>query len=79
MREVRLWEFSPVTWGANRDAKVMSVHSLRGPFTDRGMQHLRGLDGLFGLDIDDSRLGITPAGLEPLLGFCNWCLRTLVV
>lgn len=30
VREVRLWEFSPVTWGANRDAKVMSVHSLRG-------------------------------------------------
>ena len=41
--------------------------SLRGSFTDRGMQHLRGLDGLFSLDIDDSRLGITAAGLEPLV------------
>jgi hypothetical protein len=41
--------------------------SLRGPFTDRGMQHLRGLDGLFSLDIDDSQLAITAAGLEPLL------------
>jgi hypothetical protein len=40
---------------------------LRGTFTDRGMQHLRGLDGLFSLDIDDARLGITAAGLEPLV------------
>ena len=41
--------------------------SLRGTFTDRGMRHLRGLDGLFSLDIDDSRLGITAAALEPLV------------
>jgi hypothetical protein len=47
--------------------KILPNHlSLRGPFTDMGMQHLRGLDGLFSLDIDDSRLGITAAGLEPL-------------
>ena len=31
------------------------------------MRHLRGLDGLFGLDLDDSRLAITAAGLEPLV------------
>ena len=37
--------------------KVLPNHlSLRGSFTDRGMRHLRGLDGLFSLDIDDSRL-----------------------
>ena len=41
--------------------------SLRGTFTDRGMRHLRGLDGLFSLDIGDSRLGITAAALEPLV------------
>ena len=41
--------------------------SLRGPFTDRGMQHLRGLDGLFGLNVDSSELQITAAALEPLL------------
>jgi hypothetical protein len=41
--------------------------SLRGPFTDQGLQHLRGLDGLFSLDIDDSRLAITAAGLDPLV------------
>jgi hypothetical protein len=31
------------------------------------MQHLLGLDGLFSLDIDDSRLSITAAGLQPLI------------
>lgn len=41
--------------------------ALRGAFTDAGMQHLRGLDGLFSLDIDDSGLALTPAALEPLL------------
>ena len=41
--------------------------SLRGSFTDRGMQHLRGLEGLFGLDIDERDLGITAAGLGPLV------------
>jgi hypothetical protein len=41
--------------------------SLRGAFSDRGMQHMRGLDGLFGLNLDDSHLGITAAALEPLV------------
>jgi hypothetical protein len=41
--------------------------SLRGSFTDCGMRHLRGLDGLFSLDIDDRHLAITAAGLEPLV------------
>jgi hypothetical protein len=50
--------------------------TLRGTFTDAGMQHLRGLDGLFGLDIGDSRLAITAAAMEPLtalphLGFLS--------
>jgi hypothetical protein len=40
---------------------------LRGSFGDRGLRHLRGLDGLFSLDIDDRRLGIPAAGLEPLI------------
>jgi len=41
--------------------------TLRGTFTDRGMQHLRGLDGLFGLNVDDRGLTITAAALEPLV------------
>jgi hypothetical protein len=45
--------------------------SLRGTFTDTGMRHLRGLDGLFGLDIDDRHLAITAAGLEPLISLAH--------
>jgi hypothetical protein len=42
--------------------------SLRGPFTDRGMTQLEGLCGLFALNLDASELGITAAGLAPLVG-----------
>jgi hypothetical protein len=41
--------------------------SLRGTFGDRGMRRLRGLDGLFGLNLDDSQLGISAKALEPLV------------
>jgi hypothetical protein len=44
---------------------------LRGSFTDSGMQHLRGLDGLFALNLDSSELGITAAGLAPLVSLPN--------
>jgi len=44
---------------------------LRGPFTDHGMQHLRGLDGLFALNLDDSGLNLTAAGLAPLVSLPN--------
>ena len=40
--------------------------TLRGTFTDRGVASMVGLDGLFGLNMDDSALAVTPAGLEPL-------------
>ncbi|MGQ0735954.1 MAG: hypothetical protein ACT4QD_20145 [Acidobacteriota bacterium] len=45
--------------------------SLRGRFTDRGMQQMQGLDGLFGLNVDDGRLLITAAALEPLVSLPN--------
>ncbi len=45
--------------------------SLRGPFTDRGMQGLHGLDGLFALDLDARELGITAAALRPLVSLPN--------
>lgn len=52
--------------------KALPNHlSLRGSFTDRGMRHLQGLEGLFSLDIDDSRLGITALGLEPLVSLSH--------
>ena len=45
--------------------------ALRGSFTDRGMQHMRGLDGLFGLNLDDGSLAITAAAMEPLVSLPN--------
>jgi hypothetical protein len=39
---------------------------LRGQITNAGLGHLVGLDGLFALNLDDSRLAITAAGLKPL-------------
>ena len=39
---------------------------LRGPFTDRGLAQLRGLDGLFALNVADVRLAITAACLDTL-------------
>jgi hypothetical protein len=45
--------------------------SLRGTFTDRGLASLSGLDGLFALNLDDSRLAITAPGLAPLATLPN--------
>ncbi len=36
---------------------------LRGAITDRGLQHLAGLDGLFALNLDDAALPITAVGI----------------
>jgi hypothetical protein len=44
---------------------------LRGSFTDAGMQSLRGLDGLFALNVDASELRITAAALVPLITLPN--------
>ena len=52
--------------------RAMPNHlTLRGPFSDRGMQQLRGLDGLFGLNLDDSQLRLTAAALPPLVELPN--------
>jgi len=51
---------------AGTDTKPNQL-SLRGVFSDRGMRHLRGLDGLFALDVDDSKLSLTAAAMEPLV------------
>ena len=45
--------------------------SLRGRFTDAGIEQLRGLDGLFGLNLDDANLAITAASMEPLVSLPN--------
>ncbi len=41
--------------------------SLRGTFTDRGLAHLQGLDGLFALNVDARELAITAAGMAALV------------
>jgi hypothetical protein len=44
---------------------------LRGSFTDRGMEHMRGLDGLFGLNLDDGNLALTATAMAPLVSLPN--------
>jgi len=39
---------------------------LRGSLTGRGIANLAGLNGLFALNLDDSRLNFSPADLQPL-------------
>jgi hypothetical protein len=59
--------------GGEPKMALLSYHSapnhltLRGSFTDRGMEQMRGLDGLFGLNIDDRNLAITAVALAPLV------------
>ncbi|HEY4303743.1 MAG TPA: hypothetical protein VGM82_04715 [Gemmatimonadaceae bacterium] len=48
------------------DAKP-NLLQLHGSITDAGLASLVGLDGLFGLNIEDERLQTTPAGLAPLV------------
>jgi hypothetical protein len=50
----------------NYDAEPNSL-MLRGRLTDAGLRHLRGLTGLFALNLDDRALGITAAGLASLV------------
>jgi hypothetical protein len=63
--------------GGEPKMALLSYHSapnhlwLRGRFTDRGMEHMRGLDGLFGLNVDDRNLAITAAALRPLVSLPN--------
>lgn len=62
------------TWQGGEPAMALLSYSaapnqllLRGGFSDRGMRQMRGLDGLFGLDIDYAGLAISSAALEPLV------------
>ena len=62
------------TWQGGEPAMALLSYSaapnqlrLRGRFSDRGMRHVGGLDGLFGLDLDHAGLAITSAALEPLV------------
>jgi hypothetical protein len=65
------WQGGEITMALLSDRSAPNHLSLRGPFTDRGMQHMRGLDGLSGLNLDDRHLAITAAALEPLVSLPN--------
>jgi hypothetical protein len=65
------WQGGNAELGLIGRKSVPNHLSLRGTFTDGGMRCLRGLDGLFSLDIDDSTLGITAGGLEPLISLAH--------
>ncbi len=66
------------TWhGGEPEMALLSYDSepnhllLRGTFTDRGMASMRGLDGLFGLDLDWREMAITAAAMIPLTSLPN--------
>jgi Leucine-rich repeat (LRR) protein len=63
----KLWQGGEVRMALLSYRSLPNQLTLRGQFTDRGMQHMQGLDGLFGLNIADGRLVITAAALEPLI------------
>ena len=51
---------------------------LRGPFTDRGLAHLRGLDGLFALNVDDARAADHRRRASPRCASCRISARLSV-
>jgi hypothetical protein len=65
------WHGGEAQLGLVGHTSVPNHLSLRGTFTDTGMRHLRGLDGLFSLDIPGSKHAITAAGLEPLISLTH--------
>jgi hypothetical protein len=67
----KAWQGGTVTMALLSYDAAPNYLLLRGSFTDRGMQQLSGLDGLFALNIDDRALRITSAGLPPLLRLAN--------
>ena len=61
------WQGGEPEFGLTSADAGPNMLMLRGSITDRGLATLVGLDGLFGLNVDDSHLAITSAGLEPLV------------
>lgn len=62
------------TWRGGDETMALLSYSagptylnLRGPFTDRGLERLQGLDGLFALNVDARELALTAAGMAALV------------
>jgi hypothetical protein len=62
----KTWQGGPEHIGLLDATPSPNLLWLRGPFTDRGLENLRGLDGLFALNVDDARLALTAACLDSL-------------
>jgi hypothetical protein len=62
----KTWHGGAETMGLTSYDAGPTYLMLRGAITDRGLAALRGLDGLFALNLDDRALPITAAGLAPL-------------
>jgi Leucine Rich repeat len=62
----KTWHGGTATMGLTSADAQPNYLLLRGSFTDAGLAQLVGLDGLFALNLDDSRLRVTGAGLAPL-------------
>jgi len=63
----KTWQGGEAALGLVGHRSLPNQLTLRGLFGDRGMQSMQGLDGLYALNLDDSRLAITAAALEPLI------------
>lgn len=62
----RTWQDEPVAMALLSPECSPNKLTVRGSFGDAGLRRLQGLDGLFGLDIHDSRLPLTAAGVDAL-------------
>jgi len=65
------WQGGEARMGLTSPDARPNFLALRGPFSDEGMAQLVGLDGLFALDVDNDRLVITGAGLDPLVSLAH--------
>lgn len=61
------WRGAAPSYGLLRAFERPNRLLLRGAITARGMAALRGLDGLYALDVDDSRMPLGAAAITPLL------------
>jgi hypothetical protein len=62
------------TWRGGNETMALTSYAagptylnLRGRFTDRGLERLQGLDGLFALNVDARELAITASGIAALV------------
>src|SRR5262249_47740065 len=65
------WQGGEISMSLTSAEAEPSYLTLRGTFTNQGLAHLVGLDGLFALNLFDRRLAVTGEGLAPLSALAN--------